>query len=67
MSGTVTVTFRRKKYWSEFSKLPGQEFGPYDFAEIVSDLRVSALLEPLEARDLVLDANANGSATTEVG
>lgn len=47
-----------------FSKLPGQSFGPYSFSEAVRDLRVSALLAPLAARNLVLDA-MSGPATAE--
>lgn len=63
---TVTVTRRGKRFAVSFSALPGQSFGPWEFAETVRDLRVSALLTPMEARDLVMDA-ASGSATRPVG
>jgi hypothetical protein len=70
MADTVTVTRKGKstssgRYLVTFSRLPGQTFGPWDMPETVQDLRVSALLDPREARDLVLDAAVNGSATTE--
>jgi hypothetical protein len=74
---TVTVTasknFRQfgaetsQAFTLEFSKLPARDFGPYSFTEAVRDLRVSALLEPLAARNLVLDAATSGTATTETG
>jgi hypothetical protein len=64
---TVTVTRKGKRFTLTFSKLQGQTFGPYEFAEAVRDLRVSALLAPLAARDLVLDAHAQGSATAPTG
>lgn len=73
MSHTVTVTRGGKrprvnaKYRLSFSQLPDRTFGPWDFAETVRDLRVSALLAPTEARTLVLNAHANGSATTMMG
>lgn len=35
---TVTVRKKGARYTSEFSKLPGQTFGPYDFAEMIRDL-----------------------------
>jgi hypothetical protein len=67
---TVTVTrLRRGKYGLRFSisfsKLPKQDFGPYDLTEAVRDLRISALLSPIEARNLVMDAAVDGTATTE--
>lgn len=61
----VTVTRKGKKFTLVFSKLPGRTFGPYDFAEAVRDLTVSALLSPMDARNLVMDAGANGTAQTE--
>lgn len=72
MAGTVTVTRQgaqrvNAKYTATFSQLPGQSFGPWSMTEMIKDLRVSALLEPIEARNLVLDAHAKGSATTEMG
>jgi len=63
MSNTVTVTKKGKRFVSEFSQLPGRKFGPYDFAEMIRDLRVAALLTPLEARDLVMEASVNGKAS----
>lgn len=67
MKGTVTVTVRRGQYYSRFSALPGREFGPYPFAEMVRGLRISALLPGITARNLVMDAAVQGEATTEVG
>jgi hypothetical protein len=64
---TVTVTYAGSSYKLRFSRLPDTEFGPYDFAEAIGQLRVAALLDPIPARDLVLDANAEGSATASVG
>lgn len=66
-----TVTVRRSPRKREghqqvvlaFSKLPGQEFGPYPWPEAVTDLTVSALLTRPAARDLVLTALADGRAT----
>lgn len=69
MSHTVTVTRSGKqprtnaKYRLSFTQLPGRTFGPWDFTETVRDLTVSALLDPMTARNLVLDAHANGTAT----
>jgi hypothetical protein len=63
---TVTVTSPRKgRFTVTFSKLPGRTFGPWGFAETVTDLRISALLEHRETRDLVMDAAVSGSATTD--
>jgi hypothetical protein len=64
---TVTVRATRGRYTAEFSALPGRIFGPWDMAEMIQDLRISALLEPLEARDLVFDAAVEGAATTSTG
>lgn len=64
---TVTVRARRGRYTAEFSALPGRTFGPWDMPEMIQDLRISALLEPHEARDLVFDATVTGSATTNTG
>lgn len=49
-----------------FSKLPGQKFGPYPWKDAVTELTFSALLSRADARNLVLDALATGTATTEV-
>ena len=62
---TVTVTCKNSWYRLAFSKLPGSEFGPYRFAEAITDLRVSALLSPIDARNLVMDATTEGTATRE--
>lgn len=64
--GTVTVTCRNSWYRLAFSRLPGQEFGPWRFAETVRDLRVSALLSPVDARSLVMEATTLGTATAQV-
>jgi hypothetical protein len=65
MPNTVTVTHHRwpDRYSIKFSQLPDRVFGRWDFARTVRDLTVSALLTPLDARNLVLDAHAHGSAT----
>lgn len=62
---TVTVRKRGQRFTSEFSVLPGRKFGPWDMPEMIRDLTVSALLSPMEARNLVFDAAVKGSATTE--
>lgn len=66
---TVTVTYARKHWSLAFSKLPGQKFGPYDLPGAVGQLRVAALLEPIDARNLVLDAAAadDHTATAQTG
>ena len=71
---TVTVTCARQnvdavsnaRYRVSFSRLPGWTFGPWDFAETIRDLTVSALLSPAAARGLVLDAHVLGSAQASV-
>jgi len=64
---TVTVTYARKRWTLAFSALPGRTFGPYMLADAVGQLRVAALLEPLQARDLIFDAVTNGTATAATG
>ncbi|GGU38897.1 hypothetical protein [Streptomyces violascens] len=68
---TTTVTVHaapgRGRYTAEFSALPGRTFGPWDMPETIQQLRIAALLEPSEARDLVFDAALTGSATTTTG
>jgi hypothetical protein len=64
---TVTVYKTGQRFRLEFSQLPGKSFGPWGFAETVRDLTISALLEPLKARDLVMDAFSKGSATSAMG
>jgi hypothetical protein len=48
-----------------FSKLPRQAWGPYSLGETIRELTVSALLDPVTARNLVFEAATEGSATTE--
>jgi hypothetical protein len=57
---TVIVTCERKRYRLVFSDLPEREFGPYDFTEVIGQIRVAALLSPMEARNLVLEALESG-------
>ncbi len=70
-AGTVTVTrvrsYRGERVTLAFSRLPGRVFGPYYWGEAITDLTVSALLSRPAARSLVLDALAQGTATTETG
>jgi hypothetical protein len=64
---TVTVVKRRTGfplYTLAFSALHGQTFGPWAFDETVRDLTVSALLSPIDARNLVLTALICGSVTS---
>lgn len=55
------------RYLVTFDQLPGETFGPWDFREMCRDLTVSALLTPVEARALVLDAAERGSSTRGTG
>jgi hypothetical protein len=65
--GTVSVTTRGPtRYVVSFSRLPGRTFGPWNAAETIRDLTVSALLSAEVARSLVHDARANGTSCTEV-
>lgn len=64
MNDTVTVHWRDSRFWVTFARLPGKEWGPWGLAETVRDLTVSALLAPMDARNLALDAVERGSATT---
>ena len=69
MDDSVTVTLVKRstgflRYKLAFSALPGQSFGPWEFDETVRDLTVSALLSPIDARNLVLTALICGSATS---
>lgn len=70
--GTVTVTVLTKglgaldrgaTYQLEFSRLPGETFGPYRFRDAREQLNVAALLDRPDARDLLLDAWQAGAAT----
>lgn len=60
---TVTVTKKGQKFTVTFSRLPAHTFRPWGFPETIRDLTISALLTPLAARDLVMDAAVQGSAT----
>ncbi len=64
---TVTVTKKGKRFLAAYSELPGKVFGPFDLSEMVRDLRVAALLSPMDARNLVLEAHDKGSATVKYG
>ncbi|MFE7485139.1 hypothetical protein [Streptomyces sp. NPDC057552] len=63
----VTVHAARGLYTAQFSALPGRTFGPWDMPEMIQELRVSALLDPRDARDLVFDAAVTGTATAPTG
>jgi hypothetical protein len=66
MYTTVTVEMvRRDRYRVKFSILPGRSFGDWPFAEVIRDLRVATTLSGLDARDLVLEAAATGSASRQ--
>lgn len=67
VNATVTVRKHGKRFVSEFSVLPGRTFGPWDASEMIQDLTISALLSRLDARSLVFDAAAEGSATVDTG
>ena len=51
------------RYKLTVSKLPGKEFGPYTFTEARDQLSFAALIALTDARNAVLDAFTNGSAT----
>ncbi|MFD0352959.1 hypothetical protein ACFVHW_04305 [Streptomyces sp. NPDC127110] len=59
----VTVRAVSNGYVSEYSQLPGRTFGPWPKAEMIRDLTVSALLDHTAARELVMGAADNGTAT----
>jgi hypothetical protein len=61
---TVTVTKKGKRYVITYSRLPGEKFGPFDFAEAGRELFLW-LPTRMAARNLVLDASEHGSATAE--
>jgi hypothetical protein len=72
----VTVTCKCKphadailgaRYTLSFSRLPDQTFGPYSFMDARGQLIVSALLSAPDARNLILDAYANGTAEMNGG
>jgi hypothetical protein len=65
---TVTVKrYGNTRFTVEFSALPGRVFGPWGLTETILDLRVSALLDLVAARDLVLSAATGEIATTMTG
>jgi hypothetical protein len=68
---TVTVTTTQRtglpRFTVRFSALPNRVFGPYNFTETAHDLHIAALLSLADARNLILDAHSQGSATRVVG
>ncbi|MEV2239607.1 hypothetical protein [Micromonospora sp. NPDC049891] len=66
LADTVTVTRHGNRYKVTFSRFPGHTFGPWDLTETIRDLTISAGLTRVDARNLALDAAANGSATAPV-
>lgn len=62
----VTVTCTRKRYRLVFSQLPDRVFGPYDLAGVRAQLETGALLSPIEARTLALEAFEFGKSEREV-
>lgn len=69
MENTVTITSQghapKRRYTLEFSRLPTQNFGPYEFPDAAQHLRLAALLSPVEARNAVMDAAVEGTKTVE--
>ena len=68
MDDSVTVTLVKRstgflRYKLAFSA-PRQSFGPWEFDETARDFTVSALLSPLDVRNLVLTALERGTATS---
>lgn len=53
-----------QRYTLTFSKLRSLTFGPYSFRDARAQLETGALLPPVQARNLLLDACADGEATT---
>jgi hypothetical protein len=54
---TVTVTYKRKRWYLAFSKLPDHApFGPYAMGDAIGQLEFAADLERVVARALVFDA-----------
>lgn len=64
---TVTVTKKGKRYFAQYSQLPGRTFGPFPFEEMVRDLFIAALLPMQAARDLVLAASSGSPASSSTG
>lgn len=64
---TVTVTKRGKRYFAQYSQLPGRSFGPFSFDEMVRDLFIAALLPMPAARALVLSAAPGAPASSPTG
>lgn len=64
LPNTVTVMATRNgRFVVAFGKLPDHKGKPQSLASAMIELRVSALLSPLEARNLCLDASEHGSAS----
>jgi hypothetical protein len=67
MSDTVIIRKTGKgKLTLEFSKLPGQPFGPYPWTEAKGQLEFAADLPSPEARNAIFDALVTGEATVEL-
>lgn len=64
---TVTVTKKGKRYFAQYSQLPGRSFGPFSFEEMVRDLFIAALLPMPAARALVLSASSGAPASSPTG
>jgi len=56
---------RTARYKLTLSSLPEKEYGPYTFTEARDQLSFAGLIALTDARNVVLDAFVNGSATTE--
>jgi hypothetical protein len=67
---TVTVTTTQAtglpRFTVELSTLPGQVFGPCNFTETAHDLHIGVLLSLTDARELIIKAHKQGSATRVV-
>ncbi|MFD4933478.1 hypothetical protein [Streptomyces virginiae] len=63
---TITVRGMGGRFVSEFSAQPDAVIGPFDMDEMVQSLTASRLLAPVDARALVMNADARGSATVRV-
>lgn len=64
-SSKGTDAIRTARYTITLSTLLGKEYGPYSFTEARDQLSFAGLIALTDARNVVLDAFAAGSATTE--
>lgn len=69
---TVTVTRVKSglidgRYMVRLSNQEGEPSGPFPFPEAVLEVHERARLDPVWARDIVMDAAVRGSATRRVG